>query len=165
MINLFLIYHFLSSSLNAQVVSTASLSANDTVQVQISSDSVNIDDKEKEPLKEIVKICEKETDFKKALIELRLSIQEYLHKNYRPPKDLEELFPLYSQCKPKIKLGKDFSYSVYYVRTSEYDRNYKQAVNGSSAYIYFSDPQSIYFGLILLNSSEKSPEGIPYYLY
>ncbi|GAB4032117.1 MAG: hypothetical protein Fur0012_10210 [Elusimicrobiota bacterium] len=110
-------------------------------------------------------VCEKESDFKKSLLEMRLALQSYLHKNYRPPKDIEELFPLYISCKPKIKIKKDYEFSVEYVRTSDYDKNYTMAVTGNSSYLYFSDPQSIYFGLLLINSKSNSPDGTPYYLY
>ncbi len=110
-------------------------------------------------------ICERETNYKEALLYIRLALQSYLMKNYRHPKDLEEIFPLYLECRPKIDIGKGYEYSVEYIRTSAYDKDYKQAVNGSSAYLYFSDPQSIYFGLVLINSLEKSPEGTFYYLY
>lgn len=149
----------------AQEISTSTAKENLAAEISISSATAEQDKNEKFSISLSTPACEKDSDFKNALIEIRLAMQAYLHKNYRHPKDIEELFPIYIPCKPRIKIKKDYSFSVEYVRTSDYDKNYTMAVTGNSSYLYFSDPQSIYFGLFIINSKDLSPDGTPYYLY
>ena len=155
-----ILYFLFLNNLNATEISTHSYEQNistySELENNISSNSQHI---------ELNSICHDKEDFKDALLKLRIAIQAYFYKNNRPPKDINELFPYYLKCKPEIKIKEGYRFSVKYIRTTAYDKNYKDAIDDSSEYIYFSDPQSIYFGLILINSKEKSEEEIPYYLY
>ncbi len=134
-------------------------------EINISSTIASIENKEDFSLAISTSICEEKMDFKEAIIKLRIALQAYLQKNYRYPKSLQELFPFYIKCMPAIKITDDYLSSVRYIRTNSYDKDYKRAIDDKTAWLYFSDPQSIYFGLILINSNAYSQEGIQYFRY
>ncbi len=78
-------------------------------------------------------------------------------KTNRYPKQLEELEDTFIDFIPQINIHGEFNSRIKYV-SKEFDRDYTKAVDNTTEYIYFSDPQSKYWGLFLINSNKKFEE-------
>ncbi|PIS46894.1 MAG: hypothetical protein COT17_06180 [Elusimicrobia bacterium CG08_land_8_20_14_0_20_51_18] len=103
--------------------------------------------------------------FREALDLVRKALSAYYVKNGRRPRSLEELIPAHLPYIPVINTVAGYGNGVKYIRNASFDKNYRAAVDGSSAYLYFSDPQSVHYGLVIINSSGRSEEGEEYCAY
>jgi len=104
-------------------------------------------------------------NYKDSIIAIRQAIQSYFKKNNRNPKNIEELIPEYLITIPLINIHGEFNNRIKYIRNTHFDKNYISAIDDKTEYVYFADPQSIYWGLVLINSNKKSEEEIYYYSY
>ncbi len=108
-------------------------------------------------LKEKGKLNKKEEDFRKAILKIRKALLNSFIKTNRYPKQLEELEDTFIDFIPQINIHGEFNSRIKYV-SKEFDRDYTKAVDNTTEYIYFSDPQSKYWGLFLINSNKKFEE-------
>ncbi len=106
----------------------------------------------------------KEDNFQKALLKLRKSLLIYFLKTNRYPNDINEMVPDFLDMIPQININGDYKAEIKYVRTNKHDKKYENAIDNTTEYVYFSDPQSIYWGLILINS-DKEFNNHPFYKY
>ncbi len=140
----------------------------------IKREILQIDDTKKEKILKILKETKdnirllKDEEYIKepqqALLELRKAILSYYLKTNKYPSVLEELVPEFIPYIPKIEINSESASSVKYIRTSRFDTDYAKAVDSSSQYIYFSDPKSIYWGFLIINSTHQL-NGIPLWKY
>ncbi|NLH39356.1 MAG: hypothetical protein GX445_04760 [Elusimicrobia bacterium] len=105
----------------------------------------------------------KETDYNKALIKVRKALMDYFIKTNRYPKNIEELVPYFTDFIPEIDVHNEFNSRIKYIRTRDFDKNYSKAVDNSSEYLYFADPQSLYWGLFIINSNRMDKSGTAFY--
>lgn len=108
-------------------------------------------------------IEKRESDYNKALIKMRKALMAYFIKTNRYPKNIEELVPYFTDFIPEIDVHNEFNSRIKYIRTREFDKNYLRAVDNSSEYIYFADPQSLYWGLFIINSNRRDESGTALY--
>lgn len=108
-------------------------------------------------------IEKKETDYSKALIKVRKALMGYFIKTNRYPKNIEELVPYFTDFIPDIDVHNEFNSRIKYIRTRDFDKNYSKAVDNSSEYIYFADPQSLYWGFFIINSNRRDESGTVFY--
>jgi hypothetical protein len=95
-----------------------------------------------------------EEDIQKALIKLRKALIEYYFKFNLYPLYLDELVPRFISCIPEINIHGEKSKRVKYISNLSYDKNYNSAIDETTEYIYFSNPRSKYWGLLILNRRE-----------
>lgn len=114
-------------------------------------------------LKENGNLDKKEENFKKAILKLRKAILNFFIKTNKYPKQIEELIGNFIKFIPEINIHGEFNSRVKYV-SKEFDRDYTKAVDNTTEYIYFSDPQSKYWGFLIINSDKKFEERF-YYEY
>jgi hypothetical protein len=95
-----------------------------------------------------------EEDIQKALIKLRKALIEYYFKFNLYPLYLDELVPRFISCIPEINIHGEKSKRIKYVSNLSYDKNYNSAIDETTEYIYFSNPRSKYWGLLILNRRE-----------
>jgi len=88
-----------------------------------------------------------EEDIQKALIEYYFKFNLY-------PLYLDELVPRFISCIPEINIHGEKSKRVKYISNLSYDKNYNSAIDETTEYIYFSNPRSKYWGLLILNRRE-----------
>lgn len=105
----------------------------------------------------------KEPDYNKALIKVRKALMDYFIKTNRYPKNIEELVPYFTDFIPEIDVHNEFNSRIKYIRTRDFDKNYLKAVDNSSEYLYFADPQSLYWGLLIINSNRMDKSGTAFY--
>jgi len=97
----------------------------------------------------------KEKDCEKALLKIRKALIKYFILTNRYPKNLEELVPYFTDYIPEINIHGNYDSRIKYISDRKFDKNYENAIDRSSEYIYFSDPQSVYWGFIILNSDRE----------
>jgi len=105
----------------------------------------------------------KEPDYNKALIKVRKALMDYFIKTNRYPKNIDEIVPYFTDFIPEIDVHNDFNSRIKYIRTRDFDKNYSKAVDNSSEYLYFADPQSLYWGLLIINSNRMDKSGTVFY--
>jgi hypothetical protein len=105
----------------------------------------------------------KEPDYNKALIKVRKALMDYFIKTNRYPKNIDEIVPYFTDFIPEIDVHNDFNSRIKYIRTRDFDKNYSKAVDNSSEYLYFADPQSLYWGLLIINSNRMDKSGTAFY--
>jgi hypothetical protein len=130
--------------------------------VIISSDSIKIQ-KAKEILEEcrfkietlLTENCnDYEEDSEKAILKLRKALIDYYFKFNLYPLYLDELVPRFISCIPEINIHGEKSKRIKYISNLSYDKNYNAAIDETTEYIYFSNPRSKYWGLLILNRRE-----------
>lgn len=82
------------------------------------------------------------------------------------PAALSDLIPDYMSGVPTVMLPEhESTAAVTEITSKRYDRNYPKAVADTGGWLYFSDPRSRNYGLLLLDCSHASPEGLKFYEY
>lgn len=84
----------------------------------------------------------------------------YTEAGGRYPKTPAALAPRHVAAVPRLRLpGHEASDKVRLVGSRKYDGNPAKAVDDSGGWLYFSDPDSANYGLLMLDCSHEGPEG------
>lgn len=97
----------------------------------------------------------------------RGTLQVYYGDNgAKYPKTPAELAPKYVQSMPELYLpGHDRTPGVTVIDSKKFDKDISKAVKDTGGWLYFSDPASENYGLLLLDCSHAGPEGMKFYEY
>lgn len=90
-----------------------------------------------------------------SAIYLRKAILDYFFKTNKYPVNLNELIPEFIPYIPEINIHGEKNNRIKYIKSRKYDRNYRDAIDNKTEYIYFSDPDSRYWGLLILNKGDN----------
>ncbi len=104
---------------------------------------------------------------KRALQDLRAALQVYYGDNGgKYPADLAALAPGRIPAIPELWLPEHKKTSdVRVIDSKKYDKNLAGAVNDDGGWLYFSDPASASYGLLVINCSHKDPGGQEFFRY
>ncbi len=106
----------------------------------------------------------KETAAIAALSELRKAIEAYKTAEVKYPRHLAKLTPKYIQEIPKISVADHPATSeVMEIESSNYDEKLFQAITDTGKWLYFTDKESRYYGLVLIDCSHKDAQGVEIY--
>lgn len=82
------------------------------------------------------------------------------------PKSPEELSPRYLDAMPEIGLpGHERTRAAVLIDSTKYDKDLLKAVGDSGGWLYFTDPKSAYWGMLMLDCSHKDAGGTELYKY
>lgn len=97
----------------------------------------------------------------------RASLQiHYGEQGGKYPAGLAELAPKYIREIPSLTLpGHGRTAGVTVIDSRKYDKDYPKAVTDSGGWLYFSDPKSKNYGLLLIDCSHSGPDGLKFYEY
>lgn len=104
---------------------------------------------------------------KRALQDLRAALQAWYGDNGgKYPADLAALVPgkipaIPGLCLPGHKITSD----VRVINSKNYDKDMADAVTDAGGWLYFSDPASSNYGLLVLNCRHTEPGGQEFYKY
>ena len=99
-----------------------------------------------------------------ALSDLRKAIEAYKTAEVKYPRHLAKLTPQYIQEIPKISVADHPATSeVMEITSSNYDEKLFQAITDTGKWLYFTDKESRYYGLVLIDCSHKDAQGVEIY--
>lgn len=103
----------------------------------------------------------------KALQAMRATLQvAYVEAGGRYPKSPADLAPKLLPALPELWLpGHPRTAKVRLVDTKKYDQDIPKAVGDSGGWLYFSNPDSANYGMLLLDCSHDGPGGLKLYEY
>lgn len=103
----------------------------------------------------------------KTLQALRATLQvAYAQAGGRYPKSPADLAPKFLPALPELYLpGHARTAKVRLVDTKKYDSNIAKAVDDTGGWLYFSNPDSANYGMLLLDCSHPGPDGDKFYEY
>ena len=77
-----------------------------------------------------------------------------------------ELAPDSISAVPELHLpGHERTAVIKIVDSRKYDKDISKAVTGSGGWLYFSNSDSTYYGLLLLDSANPGPDGMKFFEY
>ncbi len=107
------------------------------------------------------------TSAKKTLQQFRGALQVYYGEQGGVyPKKLTQLIPSVMQEVPELYLpGHGRTSKVTIIDSRKYDKDFSKAITDSGGWLYFSDPQSSNYGLLLLDCSHNDAGGPEFFRY
>ena len=107
---------------------------------------------------------DKETAAVAALLELKKAVEAYKAGEVKYPKRLGKLVPKYIKEIPEISVADHPATSeVLEINSSDYDEALVQAITDTGKWLYFTDKNSKYYGLVLIDCSHKDARGVELY--
>lgn len=115
---------------------------------------------------EIVKDVE-ESSAREFLLTIRATLPIYYGDTEgKYPKTLEELVPVYLQYLPAIEIsGHAKTNKVSVIDTTEYDTELSSAIKDTGGWLYFSNPASGNWGMVIIDCSHKDSKNVEWYKY
>ena len=103
----------------------------------------------------------------KTLQSLRATLQvAYAESGGKYPKSPADLAPKYFPALPELWLpGHDRTAKIKLVDSRKYDGNIAKAVGDSGGWLYFTNPDSANYGMLLIDCTHVGPEGAKFYEY
>lgn len=103
----------------------------------------------------------------KTLQALRAALQVYYATNGGVyPKTPALLIPSEMQEVPELYLpGHERTTKITLIDSKKYENSFDKAVTDSGGWLYFSNPASVNYGLLLLDCSHVDPVGMEFYKY
>jgi len=90
----------------------------------------------------------------------------YTQTGGKYPKSPAELAPDSISAVPELHLpGHERTAVIKIVDSRKYDKDISKAVTGSGGWLYFSNSDSTYYGLLLLDSANPGPDGMKFFEY
>ncbi|HAN05411.1 MAG TPA: hypothetical protein DCW72_03575 [Elusimicrobia bacterium] len=90
----------------------------------------------------------------------------YTQTGGKYPKSPAELAPDSISAVPELHLpGHERTSGIKIVDSRKFDKDISRAVTGSGGWLYFSNPDSTYYGLLLLDSANPGPDGMKFFEY
>lgn len=90
----------------------------------------------------------------------------YTQTGGKYPKSPAELAPDSISAVPELHLpGHDRTAAIKIVDSKKFDKDISKAVTGSGGWLYFSNSDSAYYGLLLLDSANPGPDGMKFFEY
>jgi hypothetical protein len=90
----------------------------------------------------------------------------YTQTGGKYPKSPAELAPDSISAVPELHLpGHERTAAIKIVDSTKFDKDISKAVTGSGGWLYFSSPDSAYYGLLLLDSAHPGPDGLKFLDY
>ncbi len=104
---------------------------------------------------------------KKALSSFRASLQiSYATNGGRYPSALTGLPSEELPALPELRLpGHAATSSVIVIDSKKYDKDFSKAVTDSGGWLYFSNPASVNYGLLVIDCNHREPGGEEFYKY
>jgi hypothetical protein len=104
---------------------------------------------------------------KKALQDFRAALQVYYVQNGgKYPKTPADLVPAALPAVPELELpGHARTAAVTVIDSKKYDKDIAGAVTDSGGWLYFSNPASANYGLLVLDCRHAEPDGGEFYRY
>ncbi|PKM97577.1 MAG: hypothetical protein CVU79_07630 [Elusimicrobia bacterium HGW-Elusimicrobia-3] len=101
----------------------------------------------------------------KTLQAFRGALQVYYSQTGgRYPKSPADLAPDSISAVPELHLpGHERTAGIKIVDSKKFDKDLSKAVTGSGGWLYFSNPNSAYYGLLLLDSANPGPDGMKFF--
>jgi hypothetical protein len=90
----------------------------------------------------------------------------YTQTGGKYPKSPAELAPETITAVPELHLpGHERTAGIRIVDSRKFDKDISRAVTGAGGWLYFSNPDSAYYGLLLLDSANPGPDGMKFFEY
>lgn len=104
---------------------------------------------------------------REALAAGREALQHYFADSEgKFPKLTEELSPRYLDMMPELGLpGHERTRAVLLIDSAKHDKDLSKAVGDGGGWLYFTDPKSAYWGMLMLDCSHKDAAGMELYKY
>ena len=104
---------------------------------------------------------------KLTLQEFRSSLQVYyVVNNGKYPADPSRLTPGRMNAVPELRLpGHEATAKVTVIDSARYDKDFTKAVTDSGGWLYFSNQDSVNYGLLLIDCRHTAPDGTEFFKY